>query len=156
MSIIRVSEQAYEKATLQAAKDNRSVSQWVSMLIMQHGASKARKKTQTVPGLKELWIEANPQYIWSAADASHLLALQKKIILLSGNDAPERIKINFQAFLNKLPQWYQDKGLSILNSKFNDIIKQASNRPYDPAAKFANDELRKHNHPQENNDAAVH
>lgn len=154
--VVRVSREAHKKATQQAGRESRSVSAWVSMLIMQHGASKARKKTQTVPGLKELWMEANPQYIWSAADATHLLALQKKIILLSGNDIPERIIINFQAFLNKLPQWYQDKGLSILNSKFNDIIKQASNRPHDPAAKFANDEHREHNHPQEDNAGPVH
>lgn len=145
MSIIRVSEQAYQKASEQAEKDNRSVSRWVSMLIMQHGTSKARKKPETVPGLKDIWMEANPKYIWGAIDGTHLLELQKKIILLSGNKDPERIKINFKAFLSKLPEWYQTKGLSILNSKFNDIIKQATNRPHDPAEKFASSEFDRHN-----------
>ena len=52
----------------------------------------------------------------------------KKVILDTGKDPTSDSIINtFKAMCNKLPQWYKDKDLSIIDSKFNEIITEIKN-----------------------------
>jgi len=129
MKVIKIHEDAYNIAKAEAEKDSRSIANWVSLLIFKRTPEpkpKAKKKAppETYPGMRQIWEQGNPGHQWNGAESKHLLELQRKLILSFGDGTMQTTLDLFQAFIIKLPEWYKDKGLSILNSKYNDIIKQ--------------------------------
>lgn len=107
-----------------------------------------KKQVQTISGMLDIWkIHFEDDFFHSPAEAAALLNLQKKLIFsLKAAERPfddETVKETFKALLQHLPTWYRDKGLMILNSKYNDIIKQIRK---DKSAITENDLVYFHNH----------
>ena len=74
--------------------------------------------------------KSETEYYWTGTDGNHINQLTKKLISKieeSGKIVScENLTEIFKVLLNKLPEWYLTDGLSVsvINSKFNEIITQ--------------------------------
>lgn len=78
----------------------------------------------------EFWLtEFHEGWVFSATDGKKLNSIIKKIkIVLADAGKSEDIVVDtFKAMCYKLPAWYKDKDLSIIDSKFNEIIQEIKN-----------------------------
>lgn len=79
----------------------------------------------------DFWLEFKVDYIFDGMSGKHLKKLLEKIKELlhkNGSDESDESIIQlFSAMCNNLPAWYKDKDLSVINSKFNEIIEQIKN-----------------------------
>jgi len=155
MQTIRVSEEAAKYLKDQNKLTDIPITRIASKLILQKPFSKptrVKKTVETIPGMREIWEQLNPDHQWNGAESKHLLELQRKLIITLGRcyDNNQICEL-LQVFLMKLPEWYKDKGLAILNSKYNDIIKQIKHKPYDPAEKLAREMVEQLTNPRKDN-----
>lgn len=76
----------------------------------------------------DFWLkEFKIGWTFSATHGKSLKALLGKLKKLIPEPSTENILDAFKVFCHKLPDWYKDKDLQVLNSKFNEIVTQIKN-----------------------------
>lgn len=117
-------------------------------------AQKERKGDPLFVPLKEIYLnwykeKEETDYYFAAKDAGALSQLIKKLKFAvkakDGNNEPdeEQLKEAFKYVLNHLPKWFleNDSSLTIINSKFNQIIKQIKGKNYESTPGITNEQL---------------
>jgi response regulator RpfG family c-di-GMP phosphodiesterase len=79
--------------------------------------------------LVEFWLkEFKPDYCFKAVDGLKMKSIIKQIkhkLTHAGNEPTEENILNsFKLVCLKLPEWYKTKDLSIIDSKFNQIVEE--------------------------------
>ena len=81
----------------------------------------------------DFWLKTfHPGWKFNATTGKHLKTIISNLeneLKATGRDpTPETVAELFQAFCEKLPDWFKDKDLQILNSKYNEIITEIRKR----------------------------
>jgi DNA-binding Lrp family transcriptional regulator len=91
----------------------------------------------------DCWLKLHVNYIFNGMSGKHLKQLLDKIKTLlekTNNDTSDESMISmFELIINNLPDWFKDKDLPVINSKFNEIIEQiknSKNGKNKPSSKF--------------------
>jgi hypothetical protein len=91
---------------------------------------KAIEKSQVYTSCVDYWLKTvHPGWTFGAIQGQHLKQLLSKMktSLLEGKRFvySESVHVNaFQYFCHHLPDYFKDKDLQVLNSKYNEIIEQ--------------------------------
>jgi hypothetical protein len=99
------------------------------------GKSSSKQKKESTPATKifiacrDFWLtEIHPGWMFTAATGGSLKSiiakLSKQVRLKNKDSTDEDIINSFKVLCHKLPEWYQDKDLQVINSKFNEVITQ--------------------------------
>lgn len=73
----------------------------------------------------DFWLKDFRQgWTFSGIHGKHLKDLLGKFRKINPNGSEEDIVLMFEYFCRNLPDWFKDKDLPVLNSKFNEIITQ--------------------------------
>lgn len=80
----------------------------------------------------EIWLkEIHPGWLFSAMHGKAIKSILEKVKTLTKNNGLEgtdaQIIANFRLMIDRLPAWYKDKDLPVINSKFNEIITEIQN-----------------------------
>jgi hypothetical protein len=83
--------------------------------------------------LVSYWLDVvHPDFDFNAVSGKALKSLIVKItkrLTNQGKEATDELIFDsFKAICENLPEWFQDKDLSILDSRFNDLIAQIKNK----------------------------
>jgi hypothetical protein len=144
MSTIRISKEAYSKLLEEHKRTRVAVSIIASDMIMKHYSKPTRTKTHPlhtkfIEAFCIHWERLNGfKYGMTQADVGAVKALIKKCEKLDEKNAGT-LEL-FEIVLEKLPNWYKDKGLAIINSKFNDIIAEIKRTADSKAGRAASSE----------------
>jgi hypothetical protein len=90
----------------------------------------AIEKSQVYTACVDYWLKTfHPGWTFGAVQGQHLKQLLNKMktSLLEGKKLvySEHVHVNaFQYFCHHLPDYFKDKDLQVLNSKYNEIIEQ--------------------------------
>lgn len=91
----------------------------------------------------DYWLKLHVNYIFNGMSGKHLKQLLDKIKTLlekTNNDTSDQSILSmFELIINNLPDWFKDKDLPVINSKFNEIIEQIKNSKNEkskPSSKF--------------------
>lgn len=90
-----------------------------------------KQNSQTFTECTRIWLkEIHPGWKFNATEGKKLKSIISKIkqeLRYSGYEGTLQDEINYFEYLCRhLPQWYQDKNLSIIDSHFDTIVTQIS------------------------------
>lgn len=82
----------------------------------------------------DLWLkQIHPAWVFGAVHGKAIKSILKKIVSVcqAGNHeaSDEIVYMLFERFCRNLPEWFKEKDLQILDSKFNEIITQIQQGP---------------------------
>ena len=93
----------------------------------------SQEETRLFKLAKKIWLEIRKGWVFGGAQAGSLKLLLSNIkstITADGRTYSEEIHINkFKSFCERLPDFYKDKDLPFINSKYNEIVSKIQQTP---------------------------
>ena len=119
---IRVLEETYKTLKEQSQKTNIPIVHLVNNCVQEYFKVKTKKRGKVNLDLQVIWFKHyGAEYTLPVKDRYAIISIEKHLLKVMP-DKP--VTESFKLFLSNLPEWWKDKGISTLNSKFYDLIKQ--------------------------------
>lgn len=89
-----------------------------------------KSKDPVYPLCVDYWLKQfHPGFLFGGVQGKALQSLINKIRSISTNPTDETVVATFQKLCQRLPEWYKDKDLPVIDSKFNEIVAEIQKGP---------------------------